>query len=236
MKISGTVLMTALMLALTLGLSACVPSKDDLTPEQVVEAWVEADEPSRNLNEVFHAELLEMAAEWIARKRAGSSQSELDDFLFDGSGALVSRNAHLVARAPDAELLAYIESVRDSFGVIMDRNPKLCDTTARKSDREWRFLQSLPMTKAAAEAIVAGRKANVRREPATDLEMSSYIMAARAQISKDDLRAMDSESPSMQPILLCKKQIAGFGALASMDAATRGRIAMSTIGTSGAAG
>lgn len=228
--------MAALVLALTFGLSACVPSKDDLTPEQVVEEWVEADESIRILNEAFHAEMLETAADYIGRKRAGSSQSELDDFLFDSSGALVSRNAHLVARAPDAELLAYIESVRDSFGAIMDRDPKLCDTTARKSELEWRFLQSLPMTEAAARAIVAGRKANVRREPATDLEISSYIMATRARIPQDDLRALDSESPSMQPILLCKKQIAGFGVLASMDAATRGKIAMSTLGTSGAAG
>lgn len=236
MKSSGTALMTALILLLALGLSACISSTDDLTPKQVVEAWVENDEQVGILNEAFHEEMLETAADWIARKRAGFSQSELDEFLFDSSDALVSRNAHFVARAPDAELLAYIESVRDSFGVIMKHNPKLCDTTARKSDRDWRFLQSLPVTKAAAEAIVAGVKANVQRDTATDLEMSSYIMAARAQIPKDDLRALDSESSSMQPILLCQKQIAGFGALASMDAATRGRIAMSTIGASGAAG
>lgn len=221
----------ALVMILTFGISACDSSSaDDLTPAQVVDTWSKSSETARILSENFREENLELAKEWIVRKRSGAPQDELDSLVLEGASAIVSRNSYLVARAPDAELLQYTNSARYSYDEIMKQRPELCDTSVNKSDKDYKFLASLPLETATVSAMATGKKQNFEREIATDSEFSAYVRSARKRLTQSELRSLDSPTSSTPPALRCKIAIAGFDVLASMAPQSRGRIIAALLG------
>jgi hypothetical protein len=229
-RLEGTKVALLPMIFTLLLVVGCAPSvSSNSTPQEMVQIWAEHNESAKELSGAFPEEMLAVANEWVSRNNAGASKAELDKLASDGAKAIMLRNAHFVAQAPDVELLEFLRAQKVSFERVKARDPRLCVGFDRASDEDYAFAESLPNRSSTVTAMVAGRRAHMQRREPLPTDFAVYQDALAKQLKPAELVALQDPTLPRSAEMECNLKIGVFTALASMASEPRGRISASLL-------